>query len=159
MEFKPARIGKCSTIELNGPATKVFPLFGPVLEKRWAEGWDPEIIYSATGLIEKHMIFRTKANHETEDFFTWIVTDYQPEQYAIEYTVSTAQRVWFIRVQCRAEHSMKIATICYTYTGFTPLGNDINQAAIKKIFVRNLEDWEEAINNYLKKETQQSGNN
>jgi hypothetical protein len=159
MEFKPERISKCSTIELHGPATKVFPLFGPVLEKQWAEGWDPEIIYPTTGVVGKHMIFQTKAHHQTENVFTWVVTDCQPEKYFIEYTVSTAQRIWFIHVQCEAVQSKTITRICYTYTGFTTLGNAINQTAIKKIFANNLKDWEEAINYYLKNGRQLSGNN
>lgn len=42
------------------------------------------------------------------------------------------------------------ASISYTYTGLTQYGNEFNQAAIEKMFVRDLTDWEEAINYYLK---------
>lgn len=79
MKFKAERISKRSTIELNGPIEKVFPLFGPVLEKEWAMGWDPEIIYSTSCLVEEHMIFRTQSNNTMEEYFTWTVTQYDPE--------------------------------------------------------------------------------
>lgn len=40
------RISRTSTITLNSSLETVFPLFGPVKEMEWAEGWQPEIIYS-----------------------------------------------------------------------------------------------------------------
>jgi hypothetical protein len=149
-EFKSERISQHASIELNGSVYNVFPLFGPVLEKKWAEGWDPEIIYSTTGLADDHMIFRTKANHLSEDWYTWVVTRYEPENFFIEYTVSTSQRVWFISVQCAQKRSKTIAAISYVYTGLSPQGNELNQVAMKKIFAHDLKDWEEAINYYLK---------
>ena len=150
MEFKAERIGRRSIIELNGPIENVFPLFGPLLEKEWAEGWDPEIISSTSNLVEEHMIFRTRSSNKTEDYFTWIVTQYQPERHVIEYTVFTFQRLWFIRVECKGVRSGTTAEISYTYTGFTQQGSDLNRAAIDKMFVRDLKDWEESINYYLK---------
>ena len=150
MEFKAERVSKSSIIELDRPIEKVFPLFGPVLEKEWAQDWNPEIIYSTSNLVEEHMIFRTKSNHDPEEYFMWIVTQYQPEKYFIEYTVSASQRVWFIRVACEATQGKTKARISYTYTGFTSLGSDLNRAAIERMFANDLKDWEEAINYYLK---------
>jgi hypothetical protein len=40
------RISRSSTITLNAPLEKVFPLFGPIKEMEWAEGWQPEIMYT-----------------------------------------------------------------------------------------------------------------
>lgn len=147
--FTAERISKCSTILLNGSMEKVFPLFGPVLEKEWAYGWNPEIIYSVFGEVEEHMIFRTKAHHAPEDFYTWVITQYDPDQHHIEYTVSTPNRIWFIGVQCKASDGKTIATVCYTYTGLNETGNQLNRAALEKMFADDLKDWEEALNYYL----------
>jgi hypothetical protein len=150
MEFKPERISKCSSITLNAPIEKVFPLFGPVMEKEWAEGWDPEIIYSESDLVEEHMIFRTKAHHSSEDRYTWVITQFNPQQHQLEYTVSTSNRIWFIRVQCKPQGVKTLADVCYTYMGLTELGNELNREALKKMYALDLRDWEEAINYYLK---------
>src|SRR5258706_16458471 len=32
-------------IRLAAPVERVFPLFGPVREKLWAPGWNPQIVY------------------------------------------------------------------------------------------------------------------
>jgi hypothetical protein len=150
MEFKPERIQQCESIEVNGTLSQVFPLFGPVREKEWAEGWDPEIIFSTAGSVEEHMIFRTKAHHPQEDFYTWVITQFDPQKYFIEYTVSTHNRIWFIRVYCEAKGSLTNAHICYTYTGLNDLGNQLNRESLEKMFSYKLTDWEEAINHYLK---------
>lgn len=143
------RISRCAVITLNGPIEKVFPLFGPVMEKEWAEGWNPEIIYSSSGIVEEHMIFRTKAHHPSESYYTWVITQYDPDRYLIEYTVSTANRIWFIRVACKPEASKTIAEVCYTYTGLNETGNELNTKALEKMYTHDLKDWETAINYYL----------
>ena len=150
-DFKSERVSKCASIELNAHVKKVFPLFGPILEKEWAEGWDPEIIYSETGIVEEHMIFRTKAHrHSSEDHYLWAITKYIPDQHQIEYTVSTPNRIWFINVQCKAAGDKTIAEICYTYTGLNNEGNLLNREALNSMYAQNLADWAEAINYYLK---------
>jgi hypothetical protein len=153
-EFTSERIHKCATIEIAGTIDKVFPLFGPVREKEWAFGWEPEIIYSTTNLVEEHMIFRTKASHTAEEFYQWVITQFQPSAYQIEYTVSTPNRIWFIRVACASAGSHTQATICYSYTGLNALGNQLNREALNKMYVHDLTDWEKAINHYLKHGTQ-----
>ena len=42
------------------------------------------------------------------------------------------------------------AVISYTFTGLAALGNKINKQAIEKMYERTLEDWQGAINHYLK---------
>lgn len=143
------RISRCAVITLNGTIEQVFPLFGPVKEKEWAEGWDPEIIYSESGLVEEHMIFRTKAHHPSESHYTWAITQYDPDRHHIEYTVSTVNRIWFIRVVCKRDASKTTAEVCYTYTGLNETGNDLNRKALEKMYAHDLKDWEKAINYYL----------
>ena len=36
--FESKRISRTSIITLNAPLEKVFPLFGPIKEKEWADG-------------------------------------------------------------------------------------------------------------------------
>jgi hypothetical protein len=150
MDFKPERITKCASIELDSSIEKVFPLFGPIREKDWAHGWDPEIIYPTAKEVEAHMIFRTKARDLSEAYYTWVITKFFPEQYQIEYTVSTPNRIWFIEIECSRKSSKTIAEICYTYTSLTPRGTELNQEALSRMYAEGLKDWQYAINYYLK---------
>jgi hypothetical protein len=149
--FTAERVSKSATIRLEGPIEKVFPLFGPVEEMKWADGWNPVVLYPASGYVEEGMVFTTQGHGHGETVFAWIVSKYQAENHVIEYIVSTANRYWVITVRCFASSVEQTkATISYTYTGLTPLGNEINKQAIEKIYKQNLKDWEEAINHYLK---------
>lgn len=96
--FVPARISRTRTIALNAPLEKVFPLFGPIREKEWAADWEPRILYSATGFVEEHMVFKTRPRHSREPDFTWTVSKYHPDQALIEYTVFTSERLWWITI-------------------------------------------------------------
>jgi len=151
--FTSSRISRTSTITLNAPLGEVFPLFGPIREREWAPGWDPQILYSTTDLVEEHMVFKTPSHHgHIEPDYTWIVSKYLPDQALIEYTVFTAERLWWITVQCYEDlpNQTTKAEITYTYTGLTDRGNAINEKALQLMYAHDLRDWEEAINHYLK---------
>ncbi len=149
-EFKPERIQRSASFIIHGKIQNVFPLFGPIREKEWAEGWEPEILYrSEDALVEEHMMFQTNSPNG-EEKYTWVITQFQPEKYLIEYSVSTQERIWFIRVSCEGQKEITAVTISYTYTGLTQEGNRQNEQALKKMYSNNLQDWQEAINHYLK---------
>jgi hypothetical protein len=150
VDFKPERISKRATILVNASVDVAFPLFGPIREKDWAGGWNPEILYSTTNNVEEHMMFRTPGRFEGENFYTWIITQYKPEDHLIEYTVSTENRIWFIRVQCKSEGEKTSATISYTFTSLNEKGTHFNKVSLEKMYEKNLEDWQEEINYYLK---------
>ncbi|NCQ11204.1 MAG: hypothetical protein GW809_03450 [Bacteroidetes bacterium] len=149
------RISKTAIIVLNGSIENVFPLFEPYEEKKWAEGWNPIPIYSLENKIEEGTTFKTirhKQNEtdilETE--FLWIISKFQPENYLIQYLVSTPNRYWTVTIQCQSIANNKTkASITYTYTGLNNIGNEANKVALEKMYKNDLKDWEEAINYYL----------
>lgn len=140
------RISRAATISLNAPIEEVFPLFGPILEMKWAPGWNPEIIYSETGLVEEGMIFRTKG---TDGDFIWVVSKYLPAEHVVQYTVQTTNRMWFINVVCKSVGNKTCATVTYTYTSLNDEGIELNRKALTAMFADDLKDWEEAVNFYL----------
>ncbi len=151
VEILNQRITKTATIFIKGKVAEVFPLFGPIKEKEWAPGWNPEIIYSQTGIVEKHMIFRTARKFDEAEDYTWVITHCDPEACFIEYAVNTSERIWFIAVQCRSESDgMTSASVTYTFTALTDKGARLNEIALEKMYENDLKDWEEAINYYLK---------
>ena len=139
-------------ITLKGPLATVFPLFGPVREKEWAPGWEPQILFSTTNLVDEHMVFKSPAHlgHGEADY-VWTLSKYEPDHGFLEYTIFTLERVWWITVVCREETPAQttIAEITYTYTGLTDKDNAINEKALQQMYAHDLKDWEEAINHYL----------
>lgn len=149
-KFKAERVTKTATIALNGTIEQVFPLFGAFEERKWAEGWNPALIYPAEEIMEEGTTFRTKASGKLEKEFIWRVSRFEPQRYLVQYLVSTPNRYWTITVQCaegQGQHAT--AEITYSYTGLTPLGNTINKESLNNMYAENLRDWEEAINYYL----------
>lgn len=147
--FKAERVQKSASFIVNASMEKAFPLFGPIREKDWAAGWEPQMIYSIDPLVEEHMVFQTKGTHNSEPEYTWALTQYKPSDFFIEYTVSTSNRIWFITVKCQPHGETTNVTVTYSYTGLNELGNQLNKTAIEKMYEHNLKDWEEAINHYL----------
>jgi hypothetical protein len=150
--FKAKRFTRSGIIILNAPLEEVFPLFGPIREKEWAHGWNPGIIHGAADDVEEHMVFKTVSRFHEEPEYIWTVSKYMPDQAYIEYTVFSGERIWFVAVKCCANPASRTtrAEITYTYTGLTEAGNAIGEKALQVMFARDLKDWEEAINYYLK---------
>jgi hypothetical protein len=150
-KLEAERISRTAVIKLDAAIGTVFPLFGPVEEKKWADGWDPVILSPESGTVEEGMVFVTAGNEDHEKSYAWIVSKFQPEDHSIEYTVSTINRYWVISVVCtRLPGSATQAAITYTFTGLNTLGSELNSRAAEAMFRRNLKDWEEQINYFLK---------
>jgi hypothetical protein len=146
--FKSERIQQNASFQVHGSIEKVFPLFGPVKEKEWAEGWSPEIIYPKGVEVQRQMIFVTPGNKDESNYY-WTVIRYEPSSYLIEYQVSTMNRIWFIEVICEPARETTRVTVTYTYTSLNAAGSEKNRSAMNAMFAHNLKDWEEAVNHYL----------
>lgn len=149
MSFTSERVSRTASFEVHAGIDKAFPLFGPIREKEWAEGWNPEIIYGSPDHIEERFIFRTAVESD-EKFYLWTITQFDPQQHLVEYTVSTQNRIWFILVECKPKGDHTTATVTYTYNGLNEKGNELNRHALQKMFADDLRDWQEAINYYLR---------
>jgi len=150
-EFKSAKVSQTATIHLKDKIEKVFPLFGAFEEKKWAEGWAPVLIYPETEVIEEGTTFKTEGNKEEPEYI-WRVSKYYPEEYLIQYLVSTENRYWTITIKCRTLQENKTsAEITYTFIGVNEAGNKINKQSLQRMYKKNLIDWEEEINNFLTK--------
>lgn len=150
--FKAKKFSKTAIITVDGIVETVFPLFGAFEERKWAQGWDPVLIYPETEIIEEGTTFKTKGHGHDESEFIWRVSKYEPEKFLIQYLVSTENRYWTITVKCNPITENKTSVeITYTYIGLNDIGNKINEYSLQKMYKNNLKDWEEEINSYLKK--------
>ena len=150
--FTSQKISKTASFMVNSKIDQVFSLYGAFEERKWAPGWEPVLIYPEKEVIEEGTTFKTELKNDDslEDSFLWIVTKYSPEDYLIQYLVSTDNRFWTITVSCEDIGSSKTkTTVTYTYTSLNQLGNDLNQTSLEKMFENDLQDWGDLINQYL----------
>src|SRR6476620_4572085 len=78
---KPTRATHTYRQKLDAPPAKVFPLYCPVREAEWADGWMPELVISSSGIAERNCVFVTRDEHGTA---TWYITRYEPENWLSE---------------------------------------------------------------------------
>ncbi len=151
VKFISQRITRSSAISIKGKIEKVFPLFGAFEERKWADGWNPTLIYPSEETMEEGTTFSTQGTIKQESEFLWRVSKYEPTHCLVQYLVSTENRYWTITVKCdKSGDDTTVADITYTYIGLNDLGNRINLQSLEKMYVQNLKDWEQAINYYLK---------
>lgn len=149
-QFKSKKYSQTAAITINGVVENVFPLFGAFEERKWAEGWNPVLIYPETEVIEEGTTFKTKGHGHDEIEYIWRVSKYDPDKFLIQYLVSTENRYWTITVKCSPTADSKTsADITYTFIGLNDLGNQINEHSLQRMYKNNLKDWEEEINGYL----------
>jgi hypothetical protein len=152
VSVQPRRISRAATITVKAPLREAFELFGPIKEKDWAEGWDPQPIDPMSEIVEERIVFTTQSHfgqEEPDDI--WVVSAYSLGASFIEYTVFAHERVWWIDIVCdELESGAKTRVeITYTYLGLTERGNSLNREALELMFALDLRDWEEAIDHYL----------
>src|SRR5277367_2269448 len=96
--FKSERISKTADIVIKQKIGIAFPLFGPFEERKWAEGWNPRIVYPSTEITAEGTAFKTPGHTMDEPELLWIVSKYEPEKFLIQYLVLAADRFLTITV-------------------------------------------------------------
>lgn len=143
-------------ITLAGPLDRVFPLFTPLGETLWVEGWTPEFLHPKSGETVRGMVFRT--GHGEEETL-WACVDWNPAAHHVRYArVTPRSRFGFVEVTCRAASAGQTqAAVAYTFTALTDAGRaylaDLNEDA----FARMIEDWRTKIDGWLAKDRQAAG--
>lgn len=150
MEFKGIQ-KTLSYEQINeGNPSEVFPLLCPVRETEWLDGWKYQMIHSKSGIIEKDCVFSTPQHGEADTI--WQTTQYDPENYLIEFLRITPQEsVTKINIQLEPQGDKQTkALIQYQYTGLNEAQNQFIQEGLAQSFQESMQWWEKAINHYLK---------
>lgn len=152
MESGPVLMERTTVIRLEGDVARVFPLFGPLREREWAEGWNPSIVWPADGVVRKRMVFLVRSPHGASRSTTWVVSRYDEDQALVEYTECEPESVHWILIHCRpaGDRNETEATVTYTYVGATESACRRNARALATLYRHDLRDWESAINHYLR---------
>lgn len=121
-----------------------FALFTPLGEKRWIEGWDPEIVYPPGAEIVEGMIWRTRSGDEEH---VWLVARFDPTAREVSYfRVEPGRLVARIDVRCRALADRRTeVTVFYMFTALSEAANDAIRAMTEEEYATKLRRWEESI--------------
>ena len=134
----------------DGTPEEVFPLLCPVREKDWLDGWEYEMIYSKSGLVEKDCAFSTPQHGKADTI--WYVSQYDPGNFTIEFIrVTPNESVVKINISLSPLSDNKTRVdISYQYTGLNDEQNNFIENGLEEQFNENMRWWEKAINHYLK---------
>ena len=145
--FQGQSVTRSATIHLHGSIAKVFPLFEPIGEKAWAPGWEPRVVYPASGEAQNGTVFLT-FNDEGKNESYWTIVEYDRQRHRISYiNVIPNYQVRRIMVECREVAPDKSdATVSYSYTGTTPHGNDDVVKQTEESYAARMQHWTHAIN-------------
>lgn len=138
------------SIDLAGPIERVFPLFTPIGETLWVDGWDPEFLHPRSGETQEGMVFRTSHGDEVT---LWACTDWQPNEHRVRYArVTPGSRFGFVEVTCRDGGGESTqASIAYTFTALGENGRSYLSQLTEGAFVDMIETWKAGINAWLLK--------
>ncbi len=138
------------TIVLSAPVPEVFPLFSPLGEKGWVEGWNPEILFPRDAEWTEGMIFRTASGDGDE---IWVVAELDLHAHlVVYYRTEPGRLVARVEVRCCAlDGGRTEATTVYSYVGLSEMGNRVVAEWTNEAYRSKMERWEKNINDYLRR--------
>jgi hypothetical protein len=146
---KPKRVSFTYEQIIKGSKEDIMPLYCPVREKDWVEHWDPEFVYSNSGLVEKDSVFiTTHGEHEV----VWIVSEYDIERgYVKMYYHVPGILITKLEIELTQMKEKKTkAVITYAKTAISETGNRALKEFTKESYDIMMDSWEKAMNHYLK---------
>lgn len=147
--FTARRVERSAAIRLLAPPAAVFPLFEPLGERNWVPGWDPAIVYPASGQAERGAVFLTG---DAAAPAVWTLIEFAPQDWRVAYVrVSPASHVALITVRCAdLGDGTTGAEVSYAFTGLSAAGNEYVEQFTPEHYAEWIGGWETAINHYLR---------
>ena len=144
----PVQVAHDYTQRLNAPPETVFPLLCPVREAEWAQGWDPRVVYTHSGVAEPGGIFITPDQGREA---IWVISRHEPENFRVEFFKTTPGfTVCHIAITLRAGGAGRtLADVRYHYTALSPEGRDFVRGYSPAAYVAFMEEWQDEMNAFL----------
>lgn len=136
-------------ITLAAPADDVFRVLCPVEEKGWVDGWEYEMLYSASGVAEPGCIFKTKQQGNADTI--WLFTRHDPRKRALELVNMTPDsHVAQIEMQTTAIGDNRTRLdVSYTLTRIGSAGQTVLEDFTAENFQTKIDWWAHSIPHYL----------
>ncbi|HEX8995479.1 MAG TPA: hypothetical protein VF812_05575 [Ktedonobacterales bacterium] len=148
--FVAQQVTRSHVIHVPATADRAFQLFEPLGEKVWAHGWEPAMLYPASGVAQEGAVFTTR--HAGEPTKIWTIVAYEREQAHVAY-INVLPDAYISRVDVRCEpDGMEACSVrvTYTLTALTPHGAEyIDRFTEERHYQAYIASWETAIQYYL----------
>ena len=150
-KFTAQQVTRSHMIHVPAAIDRAFPLFEPIGEKYWADGWNPDMLYPASGDTQEGTVFTTQ--HTDEPAKIWIIIAYEREQAHMIY-VNVLPHAYTSRIDVRCEPAgAETTSVCvsYTLTALTSHGNEyIERFMDEQHYQAYISSWETTIGYYLR---------
>ena len=143
-----------TTVTLGGPPGRVFPLFGPIREAEWADGWSPamhhrgDVRNGEAHAVGTGSVF-THAKGDADSH--WLLTTWDEPGGRVEYAV-VVPGSWVCRIVIKvaaASDGRSSATVRYEYTGLDAEGLALVDGYTQEAHEERIAGWARAIDHYL----------
>ena len=142
MQTDQASVAHTGTFELGVPPTLAIHLFTAPGERRWVDGWDPEIL-SGDGTAEG-TVFTTSHGGETT---IWVVVDFDERGYRARYArLTPGSRAGTVEVRLRDNgDGGSTVTVTYELTSLSESGRRNLHHFNADAYAQMLVDWRTLI--------------
>ena len=136
--------------KINQPIDVLFPLFSAEGEKLWVPGWDYENIMGTSDLHEDYIFLTKNHDHASTDAI-WLVKEYKPESYFVQfYKVEPEDKVGIISVQCtKIYESLTQVEVSYKYIGLSKNGDEFIESFSSTKYKAFIAEWNSLLVNYF----------
>jgi hypothetical protein len=140
-------ITRTHTLYFKADIDTVFPLFTPLEEKKWVQGWDATLIFSHTDAArETGCIFSTPHMGLPETI--WVLSRYDDVNRVIQY-VRFAAGHHVALIDINAEEQTRVQ-VTYTLTGLSDQGDHYLQHEFSEAkYLARMQSWQQGISAYL----------
>lgn len=137
------------TMHHPAPPGDVFPLICPVREREWLEGWNPEVVHTASGTAEPGCVFTTTGPEG--ELSVWTMSRHDERDGVVEFVVVTAGlHVMTLEIALRPEPTGTLASWRRTFTALTSAGERAIAAIDDEQHGRRIAHLEASINHYIR---------
>jgi hypothetical protein len=146
--FEALRIRREAGFVVSQPIDKVFPLFTPKGEERWAGEWRPAYIFPKSGEAKEGMVFLT--GPATGERVIWRMEIYDPSHERVRYNrISPSNRYGVVEVECRTDAAGTKVKVAYEFTALSEAGNEFIREYTEEKFRAMIGEWKSLIERYF----------
>lgn len=148
--FEAKRIAKEFTHRIESSPDRIFPLLCPVREYEWIDGWSSQMVYSESGVAEKHCVFETELPELGR--LTWMVSLYDPVNHEIEFVITRqGSHVEKLEIAVRDSGDGTSAILWRRiYTGLSENGNGFIETHSGQPLSARMARLERSMNHFFK---------
>lgn len=130
------------SFELALTAERAFPLFTALGEKEWVPGWDPDMVFPASGELERDQVFLTGDGDERT---FWYVSNVDREARSVDYIRNTpTSRVARVHVEVEGTGDGCRVHVTYVWTALSAAGEKMIEEAAAS-YDSMMEEWKRLV--------------